>query len=77
MLAGFVITAVLGILLWFPPLHHADIASAAGQVQAVDAVQAAMDDGGSWWRTAARAITVEWRIFLYLAVMMTSMNAVG
>ncbi len=77
LLAGLLITAVLGILLWFPPLDRADLAAAAGQVQSVDVGQSATADGASWWRTAARAVAVDWRVFVYLAVMMTLMNAVG
>jgi len=76
LLAGLVITAVLGILLWFPPLDRADLAAAAGRVQTMTAGPSAAD-GGSWWRTAAAAVTVDWQVFLYLAVMMTLMNAVG
>ncbi|HPI73438.1 MAG TPA: MFS transporter [bacterium] len=77
LLAGLMITAVLGILLWFPPLEPNHLANAADQVQSVAAAQSATADAESWWRTTARAVTVDWQVFLYLAAMMTLMNAVG
>jgi GPH family glycoside/pentoside/hexuronide:cation symporter len=92
MLAGLVICAVTGVLLWNPPLsqnirslHSAPAPTAStahlgssSQPSAGDrAAPPAFEKQESWWTSAAKAIGSERATFLYLSVMITLMLAVG
>jgi GPH family glycoside/pentoside/hexuronide:cation symporter len=92
MLAGLLICAVTGVLLWNPPLSHdvrtaqhappltasmVDAGSPAHPSSGEHAAVPAPGERESWWTTAAQSIRAEWSTFLYLSVMITLLLAVG
>jgi GPH family glycoside/pentoside/hexuronide:cation symporter len=92
MLAGLLICAVTGMLLWNPPLSQkmrsvhpvpaptastVDIGSSAHPSSGNHAAVPAPDKPESWWTAAAKSIGAEWPTFLYLSVMITLLLAVG
>ena len=92
LLAGLVICAISGLLLWTPPLSQnavsprSGIATAEAAVDIASPVQPSTGDPiegsgsreqESWWATAGKAIGTEWQTFLYLTAMITLLMAVG
>jgi GPH family glycoside/pentoside/hexuronide:cation symporter len=71
LLAGLVICAASGFLLWYAPLAHDGPALLSGNSPAAGAQPT------SWWGTALASISAEWSTFLYLAGMTTLLMAVG
>ena len=92
LLAGLLICAVSGLLLWNAPLSQNAApprSGAAPAATAVDSANPAQPSAGepiegsgsrgqkSWWTTAGKAIGTEWETFLYLTGMITLLMAVG
>jgi glycoside/pentoside/hexuronide:cation symporter, GPH family len=71
LLAGLVICAISGILMWYAPLAHDGPALRSG----IPLV--ANGEPTSWWSTAVNAISAEWSTFVYVAGMTTLLMAVG
>ena len=71
LLAGLLICAASGVLLWYAPVPQNHPASGPELSIAPDARQA------SWVETALNAVGAEWGTFLYLAGMTTLLLAVG
>jgi glycoside/pentoside/hexuronide:cation symporter, GPH family len=92
LLAGLLISAVSGVLLWNAPLPESTVsprsftAPAERGVHEADALRppdgesvTGQSSGGeeSWWTTAGEALRADWGTFLYLTVMLTLLLAVG
>lgn len=81
LLAGLLICAVTGVLLWYAPAMQspAALASAPGEAAAGMEVTPRPEAGEqeSWWVTAGRAVGTDWKTFLYLTAMITLLMAVG
>jgi len=86
LLAGLLLSALLSMLLWFPPLPNIDSDPAVAQSQVsevapqqgetpVDSPTATGKE--TWWHTAGKAMKTEWRTFIFLLVMTTLLYAVG
>ena len=68
LLAGIVICAVCGVLLWYAPLPNNGLRVVPPPGLAVQS---------SWWSSALSAVGTGWSTFLYLTVMITLLMAVG
>ena len=88
LLVGLVISALCGLLLWYPPLSPptpTSTAAAATGIATGDGLdpavrnlqQPAAPTETTWWTRAGDAIQTDWRTFLYLTVMVTLLMAVG
>jgi len=92
LLAGLLVCAITTVLLWNAPVSQPNASPHSGPLPAESTVdirsstqpsssdRAAEPTSGAqqpWWTTAAEAITMEWRTFLYLSVMATLLLAVG
>jgi GPH family glycoside/pentoside/hexuronide:cation symporter len=92
LLAGLLISAVSGVLLWNAPLPERTVSPHSFVAPAESAVHEAAPvrppDGESvtgrgsgeeesWWTTAGKALRADWGTFFYLTVMITLLLAVG
>ncbi len=91
LLAGLLICSASSVLLWTAPPQNAvsqqsSIAPGEATVDSASPDPPSTDDSitgpepreqDSWWRTAGRSIESEWRIFLYLTLMITLLMALG
>ncbi len=92
LLAGLLISAASGVLLWNAPLPQRTVSPPSFTAPAESAVHEtapvrppdgeSVTGGGSgeeqsWWTTAGTALRADWGTFLYLTVMITLLLAVG
>ncbi len=92
LLAGLLISAVSGVLIWNAPLPENTVSPRSLTAPAESTVHEAApvrpsdgesvagqssDEKESWWNTAGKALRADWTTFLYLTVMIMLLLAVG
>ncbi|MCU0645750.1 MAG: MFS transporter [bacterium] len=92
LLAGLVMSAIFGMLLWYAPLSnpialpHSALAPTEITAEATESAQTRSNDSDDiavsgerkpWWKSTTNAIATDWKAFVYLSAVMTLLMAVG